>query len=118
VKRRRIVYSETADRDLLIVLRWIAENSSPAAALSIVEDIERFISTLDLASERGTARDDLAPGLRVVTYRRAEIAIYVSAGDVTIARIFYGGQDWEAPFGIRGLRPASAARASSCRLRV
>jgi toxin ParE1/3/4 len=46
--------------------------------------------------ERGTRRDDLAPGLRTIGFeRRATIAFRVGRTDVVIVRIFYGGQDFE-----------------------
>jgi toxin ParE1/3/4 len=47
--------------------------------------------------ERGTRRDDLSPGLRIVGYRRrATIAFTVESDAVIIQGIFYGGQDYEA----------------------
>ena len=47
--------------------------------------------------ERGTRRDDLAPGIRTIGFeRRATIAFAVSADTVRIVRVFYGGRDFEA----------------------
>jgi len=44
--------------------------------------------------QRGTPRDNLAPGLRTVTFeRRAVIAYFIEPGTVRIARIFHHGRD-------------------------
>ena len=48
---------------------------------------------------RGTRRDDLLPGLRIVPFkRRTAIAFTIDddARTVRILRVFYGGQDYEA----------------------
>lgn len=51
---------------------------------------------LDLASERGTARDDISDGLRIVGFeKRVIMALRMEFGVVVIMRVFYGGQDWE-----------------------
>lgn len=45
---------------------------------------------------RGTPRDDIKPGLRIVGFeRRAVIAFRVKRSEVVIVRIFYGGRDYE-----------------------
>jgi plasmid stabilization system protein ParE len=41
-------------------------------------------------------RDDLRPGLRITNYKkRAVIAFYVDAEQVSVIGVFYGGQDYE-----------------------
>jgi toxin ParE1/3/4 len=52
--------------------------------------------------ERGTRRDDLRPGLRIVGYRRrVTIAFHVGDDSVTIDRVLYGGRDLAPAFGQR-----------------
>jgi plasmid stabilization system protein ParE len=47
--------------------------------------------------ERGTRRDDIAPGLRTVGYRRrATIAFRVDGNVVVILRMLHGGRALEA----------------------
>jgi toxin ParE1/3/4 len=47
--------------------------------------------------ERGTQRDDILPGLRVIGYRRgATIAFAIRRQTVVILGVFYGGRDYEA----------------------
>ena len=51
---------------------------------------------LETFSERGTRRDDIRAGLRIMGFeRRATIVFRVRKADVLIVRIFYGGQDYE-----------------------
>ncbi|GJE18431.1 type II toxin-antitoxin system RelE/ParE family toxin [Methylobacterium marchantiae] len=94
--RRTVILSPEARADLLHLYDWIAEAASPAAALAYVERIEVYLRGFDLASERGTLREDIRPGLRTIGFQgRLSIAFTVDAQRVTILRIFYGGQDWE-----------------------
>jgi plasmid stabilization system protein ParE len=47
--------------------------------------------------ERGTRRDDVFPGLRVLGYRRrVSVTFTVEPEGVVIQGVFYGGQDFEA----------------------
>lgn len=58
---------------------------------------DRIIATCrNLATfpERGTRRDDLRPGLRTTTFRRrVTIAYHITATQVVIDRILYGGRN-------------------------
>ena len=45
---------------------------------------------------RGAPRDDLRPGLRMLSFRRrVTIAYRIKANVVTILELFYPGQDFE-----------------------
>ena len=56
-----------------------------------------YCNGFEFAGERGQRRDDLRPGLRVVGFeRRIAIAFVVSDSEVTILRLYYGGQNWVA----------------------
>ncbi|ATQ66851.1 type II toxin-antitoxin system RelE/ParE family toxin [Methylosinus trichosporium OB3b] len=47
----------------------------------------------------GPARDDLAPGLRIVPFERSAVIAYRVEDDcVRIIDVFYGGRDFEAFF--------------------
>lgn len=97
MKLRRVVVSPEARDDLLRLYDRIADAAGPVTALGFVERLEAHCARLDLASERGRKRDDIRVGLRIVGFeRRIAIAIVVDESDVTILRLFYGGQDWEA----------------------
>ncbi|MBO6553161.1 MAG: type II toxin-antitoxin system RelE/ParE family toxin [Roseitalea sp.] len=99
MKRRNLVYASTAEADLLSLHSQIASASSFVIATRYIERIEAFCASFDLAAERGAARDDLMPGLRIVGFeRRITIAFTVDDETVTFLRFFYGGQDWDSAF--------------------
>ncbi|WP_350335246.1 type II toxin-antitoxin system RelE/ParE family toxin [Coralliovum pocilloporae] len=95
--RRRIVeISEAARQDIAGIYDWIATAGSPQDGLGYVERIVAFCEGFDLASERGSLREDIRPGLRIVGFERnATIAFMVEDERVIILRVFYGGQNWE-----------------------
>ena len=79
--------------------RWTGDR---AMADRTVDAIRDFIKSLSTVPHRGTKRDDLRPGLRIVPFKkRTTIAIEIddNAEVVTILRVFYGGQDYEAILG-------------------
>lgn len=58
--------------------------------------IKASLAKLAFASERGTVRDEIMDGLRVVgILGSASVAFRVSEDRVTIFRVFHGGQDWQ-----------------------
>ena len=96
MKRRDIIISPEARADLLDIEDWLIESASIRTAEDFVLRIIDFCFSLDLASERGTQRYDLMPGLRIVGFeRRVTIAFAVHENRVDILRIFRAGRDWE-----------------------
>jgi toxin ParE1/3/4 len=68
-------------------------------ALFFVERVEAYCLAFDLAAERGTRRDDIRPGLRVVGFERVlALAFTVDDGSVTFLRIFQAGRNWQSLF--------------------
>lgn len=97
MRSRRVTYGPRAEADFERIFKHLSDLASPYAALAVVERIEATISRLNLAAERGTRRDDLIEGLRIVPLGdRAVCAIRVRETDVLVVRVFYGGEDWEA----------------------
>ena len=95
--RRAIEFAPEARDDLLAIYDWIADAASPESALGYLQRLETFIAGFDVASERGTRRDDVRPGLRTIGFeRRATIAFAVAADRVSILRVFYAGRDWQS----------------------
>ena len=69
------------------------------ARIGYIDRIEDHCRNLSVFPDRGTARDDLRPSLRILGFeRRAVIAFHVTADVVTILRILYGGRDLETVF--------------------
>jgi len=95
----RIVFSPEAQADLLALYDNIAGKAGAETAILYIGRIEAACHRLADFPERGTRRDDLRPGLRVIGFeRRAVIALRVDATTVTILRILYGGRDIDAAF--------------------
>ena len=90
---REVVFRPAARADLKNLYAYI-EQDSPANAARYVEQIEAYCMKLADFPERGTRRDDLRPGIRIIGFRRrVDIAFTVSHDRVEIARILYGGRD-------------------------
>ena len=100
MKRRSIIYVPRAGDDLDWIYNTVADASSALTANRYDRRIRGFCERLDYGSERGTLRNDLRPGLRVVGFeRRVTVAFMVEPERVVILRVFYGGVDWENEFG-------------------
>jgi toxin ParE1/3/4 len=95
----RVVFSPQAEAQLLALFSQIALAASPEIAASYTDAIVVQCESLNTFPMRGTRRDDLYLGLRVIGFRRrVSIAFGVADGLVTIAGIFYGGQSLEDAF--------------------
>lgn len=77
----------------------------PATAAHFVDGIVAYCESFETFPERGTRRDDLLSGLRIIGYRKSvTIAFRVStdAQVVSIVGVFYGGQDYESGLSKQG----------------
>jgi toxin ParE1/3/4 len=98
----RIIFSPEAAADLFNLYEYIARQSGLARALNYINRIEAHCTGFKFSPKRGTRRDDLRPGLRVVGFeRRVLIAFHVQPDAVVIDRILYGGRDVKRVFGKR-----------------
>lgn len=96
MKRHKVVFRPMAEEDLIGLYEYIAEKGGRTAAAGYIDRIEAACMSLRYAPQRGTRRDDIAPGLRVIGFeRRATIVFRVTASQVIIVRIFYSGRDYE-----------------------
>ena len=95
MKRRAVVYTLDAGDDLDRIYAIVAEASSPTTADRYDSRIRAFCERLEHGSERGTLRENVRPGLRVVGFqRRVTVAFVVEPERVVILRLFYGGANW------------------------
>ncbi len=84
----RVVYSPEARQDLLQLYTYIAGHSGPERARMYAARIEAHCMGLADFPERGTRRDDLRLGLRIMGFeRRVTIAFHLSSGTVIIDRV-------------------------------
>lgn len=96
----RILFAPEAQTDLLELYDYIAEKSDVTQALAYVERIEELCNSLQTFPERGSLRDDVRPGLRVMGFEhRVTIAFYIVTDTVIILRILYAGRDLGRLFG-------------------
>jgi toxin ParE1/3/4 len=97
MKQREVFYSPEVETDLSNLFDYIAARSNDQTALNFISRIEEFCDGLGLPSERGTLRDDIRNGLRIIGFeRRSVIAFAVEEDRVVILRFFSGGRNWEA----------------------
>jgi toxin ParE1/3/4 len=91
----RIVFRPTARSDLKAIYDYISQQASRKIAGEYIARIETECMALKDFPERGSFRDDLLPGIRIIGFeRRAAIAFIVEGDAVRILRIFYGGQNF------------------------
>lgn len=70
MKARAVVTSPGAKADLQWIYDTIEAATDPATALHYVGRIAAFCQRLEHGGERGSRRDDVRPGLRVVGFER------------------------------------------------
>ena len=89
-------YSPRATKQLEDLYEYVARASSPDRANAFVSAIVDYCDRLTISPRRGTRRDDLRPGLRIVGFRRrVTIAFLVLEESIVILGVFYGGRNFE-----------------------
>lgn len=90
----QVRFSERAIADLQDIYDYVAPRGGERVARDHVAQIYACCLDFRTFPERGTRRDDLRPGLRLVGYRRqAIIAFAVLDEQVTILRVLHRGRD-------------------------
>jgi toxin ParE1/3/4 len=93
----KVIFRPQAEADLLALYRYIAEASGLGTAGGYIDRIEIACTSLATFPNRGTKRDDLAPGLRTIAFERRVTIVYrVLKIGVEIITIAYGGRDFES----------------------
>jgi len=93
----RIVFSPEAEEQLIALYSYIADAASPDIAARYTEAVVGYCESLRSFPLRGSARDDVRPGLRITNYKKRVIVAFrvdAAAGQVSIIGLFYGGQDF------------------------
>ena len=96
----QLIIAEKAETDMTEICTYISQNLyAPEAALSLLDDIDRHILSLEhmpkrfaLVSDEGLAR----LGIRLIPVKNYLIFYLVDdhAETVTIARVLYSRRDW------------------------
>lgn len=91
----KVVFRPAAQADLFALYSYIENDSGAARAGGYIDRIEAACLALATFPERGSLREAIGPGVRVVGFeRRASILFRVEGDRVLILRILYGGQDY------------------------
>src|SRR3546814_18863470 len=94
---RQVRFASSAERHLDDLFSYIEAEAGIRRADGFVSSIVEYCLGLQMFPERGTRRDDIRPGLRVVGFRRrVVIAFIVEPERITIIGVYYGGQDRSA----------------------
>lgn len=92
-----VAFRQKARNDLRSIYLFIARSSgSPAVADRIVDRLEAACLSLCRFPNRGTPRDDWAPGARTLAVPHLAVIVYrVESRKVRILAIIYAGGDLE-----------------------
>lgn len=83
-----------AEDDLFTFGLWIAKQSDRQTARTYTDRIEAACGKLVDYPDRGSAREDLGPGMRSVVFERRVVIVYsVEAADLVVQRIVPRGRD-------------------------
>ncbi|CAN7654791.1 type II toxin-antitoxin system RelE/ParE family toxin [Bosea sp. LjRoot9] len=89
----RIRLLPEAEADLAAIYDYIRDQASQAIAQGYVQRIMAYLAGFDTFPERGTRRDDIRPGLRIIGFeRRVTIAFLVEGDEVVVSNVLYGGR--------------------------
>jgi len=90
----KVVFGRRASNDLEELLVYLAPKMGVQQARSYVGKIQAYCLGFSTFPKRGTLRQDIRPGLRLVGYRyKATIAFFVHEDIVLITRIFHRGRN-------------------------
>jgi toxin ParE1/3/4 len=94
MKRFSVLLSPEAERDLEDIYRYVRQvSTSSLVARQYINRVMKFLATFDTFPERGSLRNDIRSGLRVVGFERnASVAFVVESDRVIILSIAMGGK--------------------------
>ena len=97
---RPVRFSPEAVADIADIHDYIAPRGGKRVAATYVARIYQYCLDMETFPERGTRRDDIWPGLRLVGFeRRATVAFEVTPAEERIVRGIGRGRDVEGELG-------------------
>jgi toxin ParE1/3/4 len=94
VKRRRVRFLPAAENDLDRIFEAVLDAAGEATAFRYLARVTGYCLGFDLAGERGSIRDDMRPGLRIVGFeRRLTLVFTVTDDEVVFLRILEAGRN-------------------------
>lgn len=92
----QVNFHPRAARELNELFDYIAQHGSPERASRFVGQIRDYCLGFAAFPERGTVRDDIAPGVRMVGFRRrVSIVFSVESEVVWVLGVYYGGRNMD-----------------------
>jgi toxin ParE1/3/4 len=101
-RRRRVIWSPEADKDLLDIWAYYARVASPEIADNLLREIDRIGDGIGENPLLSRQRDDLLPGLRSFIVRPHVIFFRIGDGAVEVVRVLHGRRDFPTIFGREG----------------
>ncbi|WP_411032999.1 type II toxin-antitoxin system RelE/ParE family toxin [Shinella sp. BYT-45] len=93
----RVQFAPEARDDLLRLYDFVAERAGASRAIAYLSRIEAFCLGFERFPQRGIARDDIFPGLRVVGFeKRVTLAFHIVGDTVVFDRVLYAGRQFPA----------------------
>jgi len=93
---RKVDLSGRALNDLREIGDWVEERAGSGIAAAYIQRLEDFFGQIALSPYRGSPRDNVRRGLRIVGFeRRIAVAFTISPEQVTIVRVLYGGRQFD-----------------------
>ena len=90
----RVELSERARDDLERISDWVEEQAGRRIAENYDRRIRERIATLAQFPNRGTPDDQIAPGVRTLSFERRLRIAYIIVGDtVQVYRVFHSARD-------------------------
>jgi toxin ParE1/3/4 len=93
----KIIVSDEADKDLLLIFSYLSQNSFQAAE-SLAAEIDRCFANVSAFPLSGPARPHLGPDIRSVVVPPYLILYAVRSDHITILRVLHGSRNIEAEF--------------------
>jgi toxin ParE1/3/4 len=101
-RRRRVIWSPEADKDMLDIWAYYARVASPEIADNLLREIDRIGDGIGENPLLSRQRDDLLPGLRSFIVRPHVIFFRIGDGAVEVVRVLHGRRDFPTIFGREG----------------
>lgn len=90
----KVVFHPRAEQELVELYDYIHTNANFERAQAFLSGIRDYCLGFATFPKRGSIRDDIMEGVRIVGYRRSiSIAFVVTLDRVLILGVFYGGRD-------------------------
>lgn len=94
----KVAFRPRAEKDLFDIYEFIAADNLPAA-IEFIRRLRQFCHRLEDMPDRGSPREDFAPGVRILVFeRRVTIAYRIAKDRVQVLRLFYAGRNTPSAF--------------------